>query len=71
MPLLVVSTVGTSRLGSIDNIDAIVTIAHKYSVWVHADAASGGLFMVTKHGTEKLKGRFWISEGCISDYRRN
>ena len=50
------ATAGTTFLGAIDDVAAIVGIAHKYSAWVHVDAASGGIFILTKHGAEKLEG---------------
>ena len=43
-------------IGAIDDVAAIVGIAHKYSAWVHVDAVCGGLFMVTTYGSKKLEG---------------
>jgi tyrosine decarboxylase/aspartate 1-decarboxylase len=38
-----VGTAGTAELGAVDQIDRISEIAVKYGVWLHVDAAFGGL----------------------------
>jgi tyrosine decarboxylase / aspartate 1-decarboxylase len=41
--IAIVSTAGTSELGVIDPIDQLSHVALKYGVWLHVDAAFGGL----------------------------
>ncbi len=41
-PLMVVATAGTTGTGSIDDFHTISSIAKKYSLWFHIDAAWGG-----------------------------
>lgn len=42
LPIMVVSTAGTTGPGSLDNIEEIRKICDKYNVWLHVDAAFGG-----------------------------
>lgn len=41
--IALVGTAGTAELGSIDRIDKLSEIAIRHSVWLHVDAAFGGL----------------------------
>ena len=43
--IAVVGTAGTAELGVIDPIDKLSDIARKHSVWLHIDAAFGGLII--------------------------
>jgi glutamate/tyrosine decarboxylase-like PLP-dependent enzyme len=40
----IVATMGNTGLGAVDNLPAILEMAHKYDARVHADAAYGGYF---------------------------
>ncbi|MDO9182724.1 MAG: 5-histidylcysteine sulfoxide synthase [Bacteriovorax sp.] len=55
-PFFLVGTVGTTKTGSVDNINALADIAEKENLWLHADGAYGALFMLTQKGRELLKG---------------
>ncbi len=48
IPLMIVSTMGTTGAGAIDPINEISVIAKKYSIWLHADAAYGGAVVLTQ-----------------------
>ncbi len=58
-PSTLVITAGTTELGIIDPVKELSSIAREYSVWLHVDAAYGGLLIpfLYKHGriSEDLK----------------
>jgi tyrosine decarboxylase/aspartate 1-decarboxylase len=43
--IAIVGTVGTAELGIIDPIEKLSIIARKYNIWLHVDAAFGGLIV--------------------------
>ncbi|MEL6183446.1 MAG: aminotransferase class I/II-fold pyridoxal phosphate-dependent enzyme [Myxococcota bacterium] len=43
----IVATLGTTGIGSVDPLDEILTVARKYGVRVHVDAAYGGYFTLS------------------------
>ena len=47
IPIAVVATLGTTDYGSFDPLDTITTIAKEYGMWLHADGAYGGCFVLT------------------------
>jgi aromatic-L-amino-acid decarboxylase len=55
-PFLVVANAGTTNTGAVDPIEAILAIAERHGLWVHADAAYGGFFRLTEHGALVMRG---------------
>jgi aromatic-L-amino-acid/L-tryptophan decarboxylase len=55
-PFCVVVNAGTIHTGAIDPIAAVTEVAHRHGLWVHADAAYGGFFVLTDHGRRLLRG---------------
>lgn len=53
-PLCVVSTAGTTVWGSFDTIEDVQTVADKYEMWHHVDAAWGGLALWSEDDKEML-----------------
>ncbi|MBF0622297.1 MAG: aspartate aminotransferase family protein [Magnetococcales bacterium] len=47
-PLIVAATTGTTVLGAFDPLPAIGTIAQKYDIWFHVDAAFGGSVLLSQ-----------------------
>lgn len=54
-PFLVIASAGTTDVGAIDPLEKMATIAEKYGVWFHVDAAYGGFFILTSK-KEQFKG---------------
>ncbi len=55
-PFMVIATAGTTNTGSIDSLSEVSDLCKKYGLWMHVDAAYGGLFMLTEEGQKKFKG---------------
>jgi aromatic-L-amino-acid decarboxylase len=55
-PFLVVANVGTTNTGSIDPLPAILDIAGRHDLWVHADAAYGGFFRLVPEAAARMPG---------------
>ena len=55
-PFLVVASAGTTNTGAVDDLDALADFAARETLWLHADAAYGGFFALTKRGRATLSG---------------
>ena len=55
-PFLVVANAGTTNTGAVDDLSAIARVCNEHSLWLHTDAAYGGVFMLTKRGKNRLSG---------------
>ncbi|QLE78447.1 aspartate aminotransferase family protein [Francisella sp. Scap27] len=56
IPLCVVTTVGDTDFGCIDNIAQIAKIAQAHDIWLHVDAAVGGALLLSNNHKQRLKG---------------
>ncbi len=55
-PFMVVASAGTTNTGAIDPLMEICRLCRAEGLWVHADAAYGGFFIMTDRGREALDG---------------
>jgi aromatic-L-amino-acid/L-tryptophan decarboxylase len=55
-PWLIVASAGTTDVGAVDPLMQISSIAEKYNLWVHVDAAYGGFFILCDSGKAVLHG---------------
>jgi glutamate/tyrosine decarboxylase-like PLP-dependent enzyme len=46
-PFMVCSTAGTTVEGAIDRVEEIGKVCKKYGIWLHLDAAYGGVFFAS------------------------
>jgi glutamate/tyrosine decarboxylase-like PLP-dependent enzyme len=56
VPWLVVPTAGTTSSGTIDPVADVVDVARAHDMWVHVDAAYGGLFGLADAARPRLAG---------------
>lgn len=55
-PFLIVGTAGTVNTGSIDDLNAIASVARHEQLWFHVDGALGGLGMMSPDIKPRLQG---------------
>ncbi len=73
-PFAVVITAGTTERGLIDPVSRIAEVVKKYNVYLHVDAAYGGLLIpfLYKHGLINTNLRFYNGVSSISvDFHKN
>jgi glutamate/tyrosine decarboxylase-like PLP-dependent enzyme len=56
IPWLVVASGGSTDTGAVDPLQAIAEIAQAHGLWLHIDAAYGGMFALCEPGKEMLRG---------------
>lgn len=56
VPFFINASFGTTNTGAIDPIASIASIAEKYQLWFHVDAAYGGFFRLVDSMRSKFKG---------------
>ena len=55
-PIAVVATVGTTGSGAVDPIEDVASIARRYGLWMHVDAAYAGAAMVLPEARWAIRG---------------
>jgi aromatic-L-amino-acid decarboxylase len=55
-PWLLVGTAGSTDTGSVDDLEALAALAAEHGLWLHVDAAYGGMFALTERGRTQLRG---------------
>ena len=55
-PFLIVANAGSTNTGAVDDLEALADVAERHRLWLHADAAYGGFFMLTERGRATLRG---------------
>ena len=55
-PFFVVGNAGTTNTGAVDDLTALADLAARERLWLHADAAYGGFFVLTDRGRRILAG---------------
>ncbi len=56
-PFLLVGTAGTTDCGAVDPLDSLASLAERYNMWFHVDAAYGGFFLLSPEVAEdKFRG---------------
>jgi aromatic-L-amino-acid decarboxylase len=55
-PFLLVASVGTTDTGAVDPLEKLADIAEQEDLWLHADAAYGGFFILVDEFKDKFKG---------------
>ncbi|MCB9230195.1 MAG: aminotransferase class I/II-fold pyridoxal phosphate-dependent enzyme [Bacteroidia bacterium] len=55
-PWLVVASTGTTDTGAVDPMDRIADVCEAHHLWLHADAAYGGFFLLCEEGQAVIKG---------------
>lgn len=55
-PFFVAVSAGTTNTGAVDDLVGAADVARREGLWLHADAAYGGFFMLTEAGRRMLRG---------------
>jgi aromatic-L-amino-acid decarboxylase len=55
-PFLLVANAGTTNTGAVDDLQALADLARGEGLWLHAEAAYGGFFLLTGEGRRRMAG---------------
>lgn len=55
-PFLIAASAGTTNTGAVDPLPELASLASAQALWLHVDAAYGGVFCLTERGREVLRG---------------
>lgn len=55
-PFLVIASAGTTNTGAVDPLPALADLCARESLWLHADGAYGGAFVLCDEGRRRLAG---------------
>lgn len=55
-PWMVIGTAGSTDTGSVDDLEVLAALAAEHGLWLHVDAAYGGMFALTERGRVRLRG---------------
>ncbi|XP_064613204.1 tryptophan decarboxylase-like [Liolophura sinensis] len=69
-PFMVVGTVGTTGLGTIDPLGDISEVAQKHGLWFHVDAAIGGCLMLDEAVKKRCEG-INMSDSVALDFHKS
>ncbi|HVL92385.1 MAG TPA: aminotransferase class V-fold PLP-dependent enzyme [Acidimicrobiales bacterium] len=56
LPFAVVANAGTTNTGAVDPLDRLADLAATENLWLHVDAAYGGMFLLTERGRARFAG---------------
>lgn len=65
-PFLLVGNAGTTNTGAVDPLPDLASLAKKFGLWYHIDAAYGGFFNLCEDGRKKLAG-IEMSDSVVLD----
>lgn len=69
LPFAVVATAGTTDFGSMDPLQEIADVAGPAGLWLHVDAAYGGVLLFSHRHRDKLKG-IALAESMSIDFHK-
>ena len=68
-PFLVVASAGTTNTGAVDPLREIAGLCRREGLWLHADAAYGGFFMLTEAGRRAMDGLALADSVCLDPHK--
>jgi len=55
-PFLIIGNAGTTNTGAVDSLPDLLQLGRVHDLWIHGDAAYGGIFRLTREGAALLPG---------------
>ncbi|MGB8952037.1 MAG: pyridoxal-dependent decarboxylase [Candidatus Aminicenantales bacterium] len=65
-PFLLIGNAGTTNTGAVDPLTELFSLANRFGLWYHIDAAYGGFFNLCTEGKKKLAG-IELSDSVVLD----